>query len=323
MRITFFFLITFLFTAGLFSCKKDSEEELLPYTPSDDDEEEDDGDPDIGDVSGEGVFYDKFSEALDAAVWEALDQVWGQPTITAYQHGGVISDNVSVSAGNLVLRSLGDDYTGSLRGVNGFATRLGAVVKSKARFASGRYEVKMKVVQAPDMGVLSAAWTYWYQQITETTDPEAYAKAIAAGNIDDEGTITLNHEIDIEVKGVDLGGTLYTNWIGEQTGEYSSNESTLEKALDDNAFHVYRYDWHTGSSTETARVEYYIDDVLMYTSTTTVPYIAGYLYIGNWFAWWAGNDTGTYNPPAYAQKDMLVDWVKYTPFEEDGDDWLE
>jgi hypothetical protein len=308
----------------LFGCSKDSDPKTTPKPKPPVVTDEDDGDPDLGDISAPGIFYDKFSGPLDVSTWESVDQLWGQSAIVAYQHGGVISENVSTNYGFLILRSLGDAYQGSLRGANGAAHRLGAVIKSKDRFASGRFEVKMKVLQAPDVGVLSAAWLFWYKDISKNVDLAAYEKAKAAGNIpNSDSTIVLNHEVDIEVKGVKLGNTIYTNWIGIKNGEYESKESDITKELNDNAFHVYRWDWHTGGNGEIARVEYYIDNDLMRTNFSKVPYIASYFYVGNWFAWWAGNDTGTYKAPAFDTKEMLVDWVKITPFYEPNDDWYE
>lgn len=286
-------------------------------------DEEPDGDPDIGDLFAPGIFYDKFESSLDETRWEKLSQLWGQPANSLYQHGGVIKENVYTKAGYAVMRALGDRYTGTLRGVGGQNRRLGGVIKSKQRFGSGRYEIKMRILQAPDMGVLSAAWTFWYKEITAEANPGAWQKALAAGNIADNGKIVLNHEIDIEVKGVNLSNPIYTNWTGEKAGEYNSTAVPYPNGLNDNNFHLYRWDWHTGGNGETPRVEYYIDNQLVHTSYANVPYIASYIYIGNWFAWWAGNDTGTYKAPDFETKEMYVDWVKFTPFNEPNDDHLE
>ncbi len=282
-----------------------------------------DGDTDIGDLSIPGTFYDKFETTLDESRWEPLTQVWGQPTNVLHQHGGVIKENVYTKIGYAVMRALGDKYTGNLRGAGGHSKRLGGVMKTKKRFASGRYEVKMRVLQSPDMGVLSAAWTFWYKEITNTNSAAAYQKALTAGNIPSNGVITLNHEIDIEVKGEKLGNPIFTNWIGEKENEYKSKAVPVTKGLSDNAFHVYRWDWHTGGNGKTARIDYYIDDKLMHTSTEKVPYIASYFYVGNWFAWWAGYDTGTYKAPNFDSQEMFVDWVKITPFNDPNDDFSE
>ncbi len=282
-----------------------------------------DGDPDIGDLSKAGTFYDKFEGTLDESNWEPLTQLWGQPTNILHQHGGVIKENVYTKGGHAVMRALGDRYIGALRGAGGESKRLGGVMKTKKRFASGRYEVKMRVLQNSDMGVLSAAWTFWYKEITNANAAAAYQKAISAGNIPNNGVITLNHEIDIEVKGVNLANPIFTNWIGEKEAEHVTKAASLEKGLMDNAFHIYRWDWHTGGNGENARIEYYIDNKLMHTSTEKVPYIASYFYVGNWFAWWAGYDTGTYKAPNFESQEMFVDWIKITPFNEPNDDFLQ
>ncbi|TDE14673.1 glycoside hydrolase family 16 protein [Dyadobacter psychrotolerans] len=312
--------MTCLALSFFMSCKSDGQV-TEPPTPEPA-EEVLDGDPDIGDLSVTGTFYDKFEGALDVAKWDKMNRLWGQSTNTLYQHGGVIPENVYIKSGHAVMRALGDHYTGTLRGPAGHAKRLGGVLTSKQRFASGRYEFKMRVLQAPDMGVLSAAWSFWYKEITAASDPAAWQKAIAAGNIADNGKITLNHEIDIEVKGANLTNPIYTNWLGEKNGEYDSKNVAYSKGLNDQKFHIYRWDWHTGGNGQQPRVEYYIDDQLMRTSTTKVPYIASYINIGNWFAWWAGNDSGTYKAPAFDSMEMFVDWVKFTPFNEANDDFL-
>lgn len=308
------------------ACSDDEEVKKDPVDPPDTGGGgvlEDDGDPDIGDLSAPGIFYDKFSgDALDETKWERLHRVWGQPANESYQHGGVIRENVSVQDGFAVLKSLGDRYNGNLRGAGGQTNRLGGVIMTKERFGSGRFEVKMKVVQAPDMGVLSTAWLFWYKQITESSHPQAYQKALDAGNIPDGDVITLNHEVDIEVKGKGLAYPLFTNWIGIKQGEHKSEEVNT-KRLDDNKFHVYRWDWHTGGNGEEPRVEYYIDGELIHIATEMIPYISSNFNVGNWFAWWAGADDGSYNAPDYNSRDMLVDWVKIIPFYEPNDDWME
>lgn len=279
-----------------------------------------DGDPDMGDTSAAGIFYDKFETTLDTSKWKAMQGIWGQNANAAYQHGGVIKENAYTYNGVAILRSLGDLYSGPLKGVNGRGTRIGGVITTRQRFASGRYEVKMKVLQAPDMGVLSSAWTFWFKKITMNSDSAAYKKALNAGNFPIGDTISLNHEIDIEVLGKNLATQYYTNWIGVEKGEFDTHIIPSKK-LDDNNFHLYRFDWHTGGNGQTPRVEYYLDNQLVHTSYKFVPYIAANINIGTWFAFWAGATSGTYKAPNYEEKEMWVDWVKFTPFNEPNDDW--
>jgi hypothetical protein len=157
--------ILILLSAMVSSCQKSDknpDEDPDPVVVVDDGI---DGDPDIGDLSIAGTFYDKFEGSLDESNWEPLTQVWGQPADVLHQHGGVIKENVYTKSGHAVMRALGDKYTGTLRGAGGQSKRLGGVMKSKKRFASGRYEIKMRVLQNSDKGVLSAAWTFWYKEI--------------------------------------------------------------------------------------------------------------------------------------------------------------
>lgn len=291
-----------------------------------------DGDPDIGDLSAPGIFYDLFEETLDTDAWIVHNRIWGQPTFNdLYLHGGVIEENCYTENGNAVMRSLGDSYTGDLRSFDGqFSNRIGGAMYTKQRFASGRFEIKMKVIQQENRGVLSTAWLYWYDEITEDEYPVQYAKAVAAGNIEytegDETVVKLNSEIDIEVKGIGLSNPVLKQWIGpderEQNIETSGGSTQLPINLNDDEYHVYRWDWHTGGNGEMPRVEYYIDNVLYRTLYEQVPYIAANFSVGNWFAWWAGNDTGTYNPPVFDEEHVYVDWVKITPFYEPNDDWF-
>ncbi|WP_437920350.1 hypothetical protein [Sphingobacterium sp. LRF_L2] len=274
-----------------------------------------DGDPDIGDLTATGIFYDKFEgAALDETKWTKEHRVWGQPADVNHQHGGVIRENVYLKEGNLVLRALGDQYTGTLRGVNGFAKRLGGVVSTKERFGAGRYEVKMRILQKPDVGVLSSAWTFYYKELKDI-QAAAYQKALGKGNIAAaDGTLVLNHEIDIEVLGANLKTSMFTTWIGERDQEHYNDRKTVEGGLSDGKYHVYRWDWYTGNDVVDPHVDFYIDGVLLHTSTAYVPYLSSYFYVGNWFAWWAGADSGNYKAPDFDTAEMYVDWFKFTPF---------
>ncbi len=280
-----------------------------------------DGDPDIGDLSAPGIFYDKFeATALNEDVWKKEHRLWGQPANVNHQHGGVIRENVYLKEGNLVLRALGDRYSGPLRGTNGFSKRLGGVVSSNARFGAGRYEAKMRILQKPDMGVLSAAWTFYYNELSDSNSP-AYQKALQHGNIPNtNGNIIVNHEIDIEVIGTQFRTPMFTTWIGEKDNEHFNKRVSYPQGLNDGKYHIYRWDWYTGNDQVTPKVEFYIDGVLIHTSTEFVPYLASHFYLGNWFAWWAGNESGTYKAPDFDTAEMYVDWVKFTPFLDNIDD---
>ena len=240
----------------------------------------------------------------------------GEPSDPIYQHGGVIKENVYTENGYAVMRSFGDYYKGPLRGKNGKGTRIGGAMYTKQTFASGRYEVKMKALQRPNMGVVSAAWTYRNETVTAANDPSAYKKALSKGaNVLNGKKIAINSEIDIELKGTNLANPIMKNWLTEQKS--SGDSMKLPVNLNDGKFHVYRWDWHTGGHGKVAKVDYYVDGILYKTIKDYVPYMSSHMTIGNWFAWWASLDLdGKYKPPLYDTDYVYVDWVKIVPFYE-------
>lgn len=48
-------------------------------------------------------------------------------------------------------------------------------------------------------------------------------------------------------------------------------------------WHTYRFDWHTGDANEQARVDFYVDGQLLYTSYEHIPTHASRLWLGIWF----------------------------------------
>jgi hypothetical protein len=114
--------------------------------------------------------------AIDPAKWYLLRKKWGNG------HGGVVPENVFVArdvvAGAernvLVCEAHGDRYDGPVIGERGRKTRVGGVIVSKQRFASGRFEVVMKIGStrredggpedpARPVGAVPAVWTYGYR----------------------------------------------------------------------------------------------------------------------------------------------------------------
>lgn len=106
------------------------------------------------------------SGAVDPARWYALRKQWG-----AGNHG-VVPENVGVvqEDGRFVLQCLahGDDYDGPVSGQWGNKTRVGGVLVTRQHFASGRFEVRMKIgtpEQPRPAGCVPAIWTYGYRAV--------------------------------------------------------------------------------------------------------------------------------------------------------------
>ncbi|MGI2293551.1 glycoside hydrolase family 16 protein [Paenibacillus sp. GXUN7292] len=265
------------------------------------------------------IFFDDFQgNKLDTTKWLTAFKQWGGNNA----NGGVLPQNVSVQDGKLVIEAYGYQYTGDVKGINrDFSLRpdgkrVGGAIATLDYYASGKYEVRMKV--APQLGVASAIWTFHYEEY-EPGDPMYKNKPVGG-----EDYYAVNHEIDMEFPGrpgpahtnfsFDRG--LFNTWIGENDDEYTTEYASLGQAVDDGQFHTYRFDWHTGDDNEQKRVEFYIDDVLIHTTTDHVPTHASRLWIGAWFPnSWAGT-------PDFDIETLEVDWVKITPFEQEGDNWF-
>ena len=115
---------------------------------------------------------------IDPAKWYTLHKKWGAG------NNGVTPKSVSIQRdiiqgqeqNVLVCKANGDQYHGSITGAAGEKTRVGGVVVTKAFFASGRYEVKMKVGTTQQdetgpvpptkpIGAVPAIWTYAYRWV--------------------------------------------------------------------------------------------------------------------------------------------------------------
>jgi hypothetical protein len=246
-------------------------------------------------ASAQELFDDFLGTSVNTTNWTVANTVWGNVS-GRRSNGGVVPQNVRVENGNLVIEAHGNSYTGPVAGF-GQNTRVGGAISTKRRFASGKYEIRAKIV--PHAGALSAFWTYYYEN-------DNY-----------------NHEIDFEMPGnnqppngpanSNLNYGLMTSWRGVNTGQYQTTDKYFGNQADGN-YHLYRFEWHTGGNGQTTRVEWYYDNQLMQTNTNTavVPNHEGNFWVGVWFPWWIAD-------PNFNIAYMYVDWVRVTPFLEPND----
>lgn len=118
------------------------------------------------------------SGRIERERWYPLRKKWGQG------NHGVVPENVRVepdeAAGPgrkvLVCEAHGDAYDGPVTGENGQSTRVGGVLVSKEFFASGRFEVTMKIGRiepsadeaaepAMPRGAVPAIWLFGYRYV--------------------------------------------------------------------------------------------------------------------------------------------------------------
>ena len=123
------------------------------------------------------AFSEDWAEGkIDPAKWYLLRKRWGEG------NRGVVPENVSISRDTvagaerdvLVCEAHGDLYDGAVVGERGARARVGGVIVSKPYFASGRFEVVMKIGATsrhdggPEdprrpIGTVPAIWTYAYR----------------------------------------------------------------------------------------------------------------------------------------------------------------
>ncbi|KAA8484952.1 glycosyl hydrolase family 16 [Arcticibacter tournemirensis] len=240
------------------------------------------------------IFFDDFNgTSIDTTVWTLLNSKWGENPAKG-RHGGVVPENVSAGNGNLIIRANGNLYKGSIKG-HGQNTKVGGVASTKKMYASGSFEIKAKI--CPHPGALTAFWTFYYENDN------------------------FNHEIDFEFPGHNqaprtpdssrLDWGLMTNWRGVGEDQYNNADKFFGNQTD-GQYHLYRFEWHTGSDVQKPRVEWYYDNKLLHTSFENIPAHAGCYNIGIWFPWWI-------KEADFESAYLYVDWVKITPFNEPND----
>ena len=228
-------------------------------------------------VAEDGSFFDDFSGGIDPEVWGIAKRAWGG------DNHGVIRENVGYTAdGILVLTANGDLYDGPLNPSpeDKDGVRTGACLVTQQNLGPGSYEVRMKV--ASQMGACTAMWTFFWS------------------------SEEVNHEIDIEIPAStkNFQNSQFVTWTGEEV--YTDKQTTPDFYHNDGQWHTYRFDWHTSPE----KVDFYVDDNLEMTIEDTIPTIAGHFWLGVWFPKrWCG-------VPNFDTTYMLVDWVKYTAYDE-------
>lgn len=253
--------------------------------------------------SGDKVlsFFDDFENGIDPEFWLISRNQWGGEET---KNNGVIPKNVSVENGIVKITVLGDLYEGNKRGLIRDANnelvysetgkRTGGVIVTRNQFGSGSFEVKARLVNEP--GVSNAFWTFFYR----------------------DGR---NDEIDWETPGDGPDGPatnqiMANTWIDEITPNSLIIDTpavlSSPDGITDGNWHIFRFDWHTEK--DNPRVEFYIDNILVHISMDKIPTFAGRFWLGVFTKDWAGI-------PDFSEGEMEIDWVRITPFYENGDEY--
>lgn len=263
------------------------------------------------------AFFDDFSDASTLKDnYYLLNKAWGGA------NGGVVSENVFLRDGEMIIKANGDNYTGATQGRDNrgnlkfhtnpldpqvglpWTNRVGGCAVFNKRTGFGSYEIDCFIPN--NLGCAYAIWTFFYNEIYPS-DPRYNDFLIEnlhqQGTLDDGYYLTRNHEIDIEFPSHLDGGVLSepslsnmkcNTWRGELQNwdvpitdpayweEYRDNLTPVGFNIADGNYHKLRYDWYPD------RVEFYIDGVLKRTNVNTlkgntIPDIPGFFTFGVWF----------------------------------------
>ena len=192
---------------------------------------------------------------IDPGKWYILRRHWGEG------NNGVVPENVFLTQDTvngktkdvLVLRGHGDQYAGPVVGWDGQRTRVGGTIVSKAYFASGRYEVVMKIGSATPstkgpkdprrpIGMVPAIWTYAYRWIeAEGADPKAFNRKNPLFNP------YLKNEYWSEIDFPEFGKmqNLETGLYNVYTNSNTQSRTFSTKAVIDGQYHKFTTIWRT------------------------------------------------------------------------------
>ncbi|YCM42660.1 glycoside hydrolase family 16 protein [Verrucomicrobiaceae bacterium 227] len=204
---------------------------------------------------------ENWSNGIDAEKWYVMRRHWGKG------HHGVVPENVKVvqeSDGKggtrsvLVCKAHGDQYEGPVRGQKNRGDRVGGVIATKDFFASGRFEISMRVGSTEKVdggpadptkpiGAIPAIWTYagWTTRV-KPEDAKTFSKEnpLYQPGLQEWGTGSAFYTSEIDFpelgKKGDFSKGLYNTYMA---GKADYQSFAVEIA--DGQFHTYTTEWRT------------------------------------------------------------------------------
>jgi hypothetical protein len=220
-------------------------------------------------------FHEDWSQGISPQRWYLLRKVWGAgnngcvPELVSVQSDAV--DGVTKNV--VVVTNQGNQTTSSIMGVKkvggGYVKgtspkRVGGCLATVDYFASGTYEIKMKVGRpknapnAAPKGLCPAIWTFHYEEhYPSANDPKGvainpkdplYQPRFKEGSDADGYYSTVNSEIDAPElgKGGNLNLGLYTTYVSEVVANTQGFDLTkFGINVLDNKYHTYKFVWKT------------------------------------------------------------------------------
>ena len=210
--------------------------------------------PELPDGAELALEEDWSSGKIDPDRWYALRKQWGQNNF------GVVPENVAIVKDEVdgklrnVLRCTanGDRYDGPITGQWKKKQRVGGVLVSKQHFASGRFEVVMKIGTHENPrppGIVPAIWTYGYRMVKvapELSDNFNAKQPLYHPYLQKwgKGMAFFWSEIDFPEFGKDgkYGEPMYNTFLNKQhhTTTFDAHGAA------DGRYHTYTTEWRTG-----------------------------------------------------------------------------
>lgn len=198
---------------------------------------------------------------IDPAKWYMPRKKWGGG------NNGVTRDNVRLARDTvegreqnvLVCEAHGDQYDGPVVGFGGHKTRVGGVIVSKGFFASGRFEVVMKVGSTEPhpggpadprrpKGTVVAIWTYAYRYVSvprDRMDEFVPAKPLYNPLMKRYGKGANEYWSELDFPELGKAGNfdvgMYNTFLQDR---HQPNDYDVSAAID-GKYHTFTTEWHT------------------------------------------------------------------------------
>lgn len=251
---------------------------------------------------------DETWERIDPARWYRPRKRWGQG------NNGVLPENVRVENGVLVCEAHGDQYDGAAAGIEGNKDRVGGVIVSKQFFASGRFEVAIRIGSTSlrpggpadpkrPVGAVPAIWTYAFRQGTPELLSELDFPEFGKGGVFEKGLYNAycqsrEHTSTFDVASVIDGKvhTLVTDW---RTTQVPAEGVTDAQVVERGGWWWIKEDKKKGDPLRRLgpdryamcrglKAVHWIDGTKVGETTEAVPCMAAQLTLGVWLPGWGG-----------------------------------
>ena len=216
-------------------------------------------------------FVETWDNGIDPDRWGVYLKKWGGGNNGCVPELVRIGqDTVNGSVRNvLVLTGHGDDYQGTVQGVTKehgqyvripASTRVGACIVTRESFASGRYDITMKIGNGNlplRGGMCVSAWMFHYEEHVAGDDPslpnpdDPLYQPTYRRNGGDFWYSVVNSEIDAPELGHANRGDYVQGWynayLSDLDAAASYNQFTLDRGNDvrDGQYHTYSFEWRT------------------------------------------------------------------------------